>query len=148
MRSTTRCAGLTATTCRACVLVLAASALHAMVTPLFDAVGMSLLGVSSALAQASQAITFGALANKTYGAAPFTVSATASSGLTVSFTSLTTPVCTVSSTTVTIIAAGTCTVQASQAGNATYAPAPNVSQTFTIAKANQTISFAALTGKI
>jgi len=101
----------------------------------------------SAIAQTSQTITFGALANKTYGAAPFTVSATASSGLTVSFASLTTSVCTLSGTTVTIVTAGTCTIQASQAGNATYAPAPNVSQSFTVAKANQTITFAALTGK-
>ena len=147
-RSTVRLTRLMTTTCRACALIVGATALHAMVTLLVDAVGMPFLGVSSALAQTSQTITFGALANKTYGAAPFTVSATASSGLPVSFTSLTTPVCTVSSTTVTIIAAGTCTVQASQAGNATYAPAPNVSQTFTVAKANQTITFAALTGKI
>jgi hypothetical protein len=101
----------------------------------------------SAVAQTSQTITFGALANKTYGAAPFTVSATASSGLTVSFASLTTPVCTVSGATVTIVAAGTCTIQASQAGNATYAPAATVSQSFAVAKANQTITFAALTGK-
>src|SRR5206468_1247954 len=92
-------------------------------------------------------ITFGALAGKTYGAAPFTVSATASSGLPVSFASLTTTICTVRGTTVTIVAAGTCTIQASQAGNATYAPALNVKQSFTVSKANQTISFAALPGK-
>lgn len=101
----------------------------------------------SAIAQTSQTITFGALANKTYGAAPVIVSAIASSGLTVSFASLTTPVCTVSGTTATIVAAGTCTIQASQAGNATYAPAPNVNQSFTVAKANQTITFAVLAGK-
>src|SRR5438093_4487157 len=98
MRSTARCAGLMATMCRACALVLAATALHTMVTPLFDAVGVSLFGISSALAQTSQTISFGALANKTYGAAPFTVTATASSGLTVSFASLTMPVCTVGGT--------------------------------------------------
>jgi len=146
-RSIVRWARLMATTCRACALIVAATALHAMVTPLLDAVGVPFLRVSSALAQTSQTITFGALANKTYGVAPFTVSATASSGLTVSFTSLTTPVCTVSGTTVTIVAAGTCTIRASQAGNATYAPAPNINQSFTVAKANQTITFAALTGK-
>ncbi|HEV8553537.1 MAG TPA: FG-GAP-like repeat-containing protein [Casimicrobiaceae bacterium] len=102
---------------------------------------------NTAQAQTSQTITFNALASKTYGNAPFTVSATASSGLTVSFASLTTSVCTVSGTTVTIVAAGTCTIEASQAGNGTYAPAPNVDQSFTVAKANQTITFGALSGK-
>jgi hypothetical protein len=108
---------------------------------------IALVAASLALAQTSQTITFNALGNKTYGNVPFTVSATASSGLAVSFASLTTSVCTVSGTTVTIVAAGTCTIQASQAGNATYAPATNVSQSFTVAKANQTITFSALSGK-
>jgi len=103
--------------------------------------------IRPASALTSQTITFGTLAGKTFGAAPFTVSATASSGLTVSFASLTTPVCTVAGTTVTIVAAGTCTIQASQAGNATYAAAPNVNQSFTVAKAAQTITFGTLTGK-
>jgi hypothetical protein len=94
--------------------------------------------------QQSQTITFGALANKTYGDPAFTVSAAASSGLTVSFASLTTSACTVSGNTVTIIAAGTCTIQATQAGDANYAPAPPVNQSFTVAKANQTITFGAL----
>ena len=40
---------------------------------------------SFTVAAGAQTITFGALTNKTYGDAPFSVSATASSGLTVSF---------------------------------------------------------------
>ncbi len=52
-------------------------------------------GKSSAAGPASQTITFGALGNQVLGAAPFTVSATASSGLPVSFSSLTNAVCTV-----------------------------------------------------
>lgn len=95
----------------------------------------------------AQTITFGTLASKTFGNAPFTVNATASSGLPVSFSSLTTPVCTVSGSTVTIVAAGTCTIRASQGGDATFAPAPNVDRSFTVAKASQTITFAALSGK-
>jgi hypothetical protein len=102
---------------------------------------------SFTVAKESQTITFGALSGKTYGNAPFTVSATASSGLTVSFNSKTTSVCTVSGTTVTIVSGGTCTIQATQAGNATYAAAPSVSQSFTVAKENQTISFGSLAGK-
>ena len=92
----------------------------------------------------SQTITFGALTNQTYGAAPFIIGATASSGLAVTFASQTTSVCTVSGSTITIVAAGGCTIQASQAGNATYAAAPAVNQTFTIAQASQTIAFGAL----
>lgn len=102
---------------------------------------------SVATAQTAQTITFAPLSNKVYGNAPFTVSGTATSGLAVTFSSLTAAVCTVSGTTVTIVAAGACTIRASQAGNATYAPAPNVDRPFTVIKANQTITFAALAGK-
>lgn len=112
------------------------------------AVSATLVGcLGSALALTSQTITFAALSGKTFGDAPFTVSATASSGLPVTFSSQTAAVCTVSGATVTIIAAGSCTVRASQAGDATYAAAPNVDRTFTVAKAAQTITFGALGGK-
>ncbi|TMH06184.1 MAG: hypothetical protein E6H67_06865 [Betaproteobacteria bacterium] len=90
----------------------------------------------------SQTITFGALSNQTFGAAPFTVSATASSGLLVNFASLTTPVCMVGGSTVTLVSAGTCIIQASQAGNATYAAAPNVNQSFSVTLSSHTLSFA------
>jgi parallel beta-helix repeat protein len=93
-----------------------------------------------------QAITFAALANKTFGDADFTVSASAESGLPVTFTSATTGVCTVSGAngeTVTILAAGTCTIQANQAGGeasgTTYGPAPTVSQSFTVALATSLV---------
>ena len=89
----------------------------------------------------SQTITFGTLNSVSYGAAPFTVSATASSGLTVSFASATTTVCTVSGTTVTIIGGGVCSITATQTGNATWAAAPAVTRTFTVAQASQTITF-------
>src|SRR5207244_2568803 len=65
-------------------------------------------------------------------------SATASSGLTVSFSSQTTTTCTVSGTTVHIVAAGTCTIRASQGGDLNYNPAPNVDQSFTINKKDAT----------
>jgi hypothetical protein len=69
------------------------------------------------------------------------VSATASSGLAVSFSSTTTAVCTVTGATVTLIAAGTCTIQASQAGNSTYSAALPVSQSFAVIAASQVITF-------
>ncbi len=76
----------------------------------------------------AQVITFGALAPKRTDAAPFTLSATASSGLAVSFVSSNTSIATVSGITVTITGAGTNIITASQAGNATYLPATNISQ--------------------
>ncbi|MFN8542283.1 MAG: S8 family serine peptidase, partial [Thermomicrobiales bacterium] len=90
--------------------------------------------------QASQTINFGPLGNKTFGAANFTVSATATSGLTVSFAA--SGNCTVTGTTVALTGAGSCTITASQAGNGTYGPAPNVPQSFTIAKADPAITWA------
>jgi len=80
--------------------------------------------------QASQTITFNPVSNQLQGAS-LTLSATSSSGLAVSFTSLTAGVCTVSGTTATMVNAGTCTVQASQTGNANYAAATLVSESFT-----------------
>ncbi len=94
--------------------------------------------------QAIQTISFGALSNRTYGDAPFTVSATGgASGNPVTFSSTTTGVCTTSGTngsTVTIVAAGTCSIKASQAGNTNYNAAPDVTQSFTVNPAALTAS--------
>ncbi|GFO56426.1 hypothetical protein GMSM_34330 [Geomonas sp. Red276] len=82
---------------------------------------------------ASQTITFGILSDRTFGAAPFPVSATATSSLTVGFASLTPSVCTVTGTTVTLVGVGTCTVQASQGGNSNYAAATPIDRSFQVA---------------
>jgi PKD domain len=79
---------------------------------------------------AAQTITFPALANRELGDPDFSVSATASSGLVVSFSA--SGSCTVSGTTVHLTGVGSCTITASQAGDANYDPAPAVAQTFTI----------------
>ncbi|HEU5102567.1 MAG TPA: hypothetical protein VFU22_26265, partial [Roseiflexaceae bacterium] len=89
-----------------------------------------------------QTITFGALPSKQYGNPPFVISATSSSGLSVSFSA--SGACSVSSSTVTIKTAGTCVITANQAGDATYGAAPPVQQPLSILKANQTISFGPL----
>jgi len=80
----------------------------------------------------SQTITFGALAAKTYGDADFAGGATASSGLTVTYTTSNGAVATVVSGQIHIVGAGTCTVYADQAGNGTYAAAPQQSQILTV----------------
>ncbi len=79
-----------------------------------------------------QAITFNALSDKTYGDADYTLGATASSGLTVSYTSSNTSVATVSGNTVTIVGAGSTDIYASQPGDATYGAAANVKHTLTV----------------
>ena len=92
--------------------------------------------------QANQTITFAPLVNKTYGEPPFAVSATASSGLNVSFNILSGPA-TLSGNNVTLTSTGTVIVRASQAGNASYYAAPNVDQPFTVytpPQANVTLS--------
>jgi hypothetical protein len=83
--------------------------------------------------QSNQTITFNALGNKTFGDADFTVSATASSGLPVSFTAG--GQCTISTNTVHLTGAGSCTITAKQAGNSNFSAAPDVPRTFTIAQA-------------
>jgi len=81
--------------------------------------------------QATQTINFPNLGTQTVGV-PLTLSATASSGLAVSFTSTTTSICTVSGDHATFIASGTCTIAANQAGNADYAPATQVTQSIVV----------------
>ena len=89
-------------------------------------------GGSCTGAKANQTITFGAQTTpKTYSSGgTFTINptATASSGLTVTYSSTTTSICTVSGTTVTMVSAGTCTIAANQAGNASYNAATQVTQ--------------------
>jgi MBG domain (YGX type)/YDG domain len=100
---------------------------------------MTLANGITVQSQANQTISFGPLANKTFGNAAFSVSATASSGLPVSFSSQTPATCDVSGNTVTILHAGACTVRASQTGNASFNPAADVDQSFTIARADANI---------
>lgn len=87
-----------------------------------------------------QSITFPAIADKVYGEAPFVLTATASSGLPVTYTALTSNI-TINGSTVTIINTGLATIRATQAGNASYTAAPPIEISFTINKAPQTITF-------
>jgi hypothetical protein len=80
--------------------------------------------------KAGQAITFAALADRQQSNSPFTVGATASSGLAVTFTAA--GACTMSGATVTLTGLGTCTVTASQAGNANYSAAAPVARSFQV----------------
>src|SRR5262249_36128071 len=90
--------------------------------------------------------TFGPLANKTYGDPDFTISATATSNLPVSFTSSDNTIASVSQDpgtgtwTVHINGAGTVTITAHQAGDTyLYNAAPDVKHILTIGKATPTV---------
>jgi hypothetical protein len=97
------------------------------------------------ITKANQAITFPAIADHTYLDPDFDPGATASSGLPVFFSA--SGNCTIASGLVHITGAGSCTVTASQPGNENYNAAPDVSRSFNIAKANQTISFPPITNR-
>jgi hypothetical protein len=103
------------------------------------------VGQSLTVTKAAQTITFTAPTAQTYGNSSFTLSATASSGLPVTFTSANTNVATISGNTVTIKGAGTVSITASQSGNANYNAATSVAKTLTVAKASQTVSFSPTT---
>ena len=81
-----------------------------------------------------QAVHFGPLASHPVGTG-FTVSATASSGLPVSFSSDTPRICAVSGSAVRTLAAGRCEIRAAQGGNADFQPAADVIQGFTVSPA-------------
>jgi len=92
--------------------------------------------VNLTIAQAGQTITFGPTPSATYTpGGGLVLSASASSGLPVSYSRLTMAVCTAGSGTVHMVSAGNCTIAADQAGNANYSAAPQVTQGISIAKA-------------
>ncbi|WP_457353404.1 beta strand repeat-containing protein [Sphingomonas sp. UYP23] len=98
------------------------------------------------IAQASQTISFAALANASLSASPLTLAATASSGLAVAFTSATTGVCTVAGSSVTLLTTGTCTINADQPGNADVAAAAQVQRSFTVTPASLSVTPGAVSG--
>jgi uncharacterized delta-60 repeat protein len=87
----------------------------------------------------SQTITFNAPPDASFGAQAFQPNAAASSGLPVSLVA--TGACASGGNLVQILGVGSCTITASQPGNATYLAAAPVSRTFSIAAANQMITF-------
>ena len=95
---------------------------------------------SFSVAKGAQTITNFVNLTNTYGDAPVTLSAMASSGLPVSYSSTNTNI-SLSGNVVTILGAGTANITASQVGDTNYNAAVNVTKTLTVNKAAQTISF-------
>jgi hypothetical protein len=90
--------------------------------------------------QAPQTITFNPPASPvTYGVSSISLSATASSGLTVTFNVSSGP-CSVSGSTLTVTGAGTCVLAANQTGNSDYSAAAQVTQSVTVDQAALTVT--------
>ncbi len=91
--------------------------------------------------RAAQVISLGTAPSMTYGnPAGGSLLGSSSSGNSLVFTSTTPAVCSVSGATVTALSGGTCTLTVNQPGDTRYLPASQVSLSFTIAKAAQTIT--------
>ncbi|MEY2879840.1 MAG: hypothetical protein RLZZ15_2220 [Verrucomicrobiota bacterium] len=95
------------------------------------------------VAKAPQTIAFGPLANKTVLDPSFSVGATATSGLPPTFSVVGGPA-TISGSTVTLSGLGLVTIRASQGGDANYQAAAPTEQSFTVSRANQTLTFGPL----
>jgi hypothetical protein len=105
--------------------------------------------VADAGGMTQQTIQFTSMApiNAVVGGPSYLATATASSQLTVVLTidDASATVCAINNGTVTFVGAGACAINANQGGDAIYAPAPQIQQTFVVADAGggipQTIQF-------
>ncbi len=89
----------------------------------------STCGVSSVL---TQSISFSLPSSISLSTRTLTLNATASSGLTVRFSSNSSTICTVTNDVLTLLKAGVCSVSADQAGNGTYGSAPTVTRSINV----------------
>jgi hypothetical protein len=97
-------------------------------------------------AKQAQTIAFAAPDDRVASEGPFALTATASSGLPVTYTVVSGPA-TLSGATVTLTkASGLVTLRASQAGNATYAAADDVTRTFTVTAVGPQVFFGTISG--
>ena len=78
------------------------------------------------------AVAVGSLNDVPLGSGTVSLSASASSGLGVSFVSTTQSVCTVSATTATMLSGGPCAITASQSGGGNYAAASSITRIFNV----------------
>ena len=93
------------------------------------------------IAQGSQTINFGLIPSMPVSDPPYTLTATASSGLPVSYSSSNPNVATVAGNVVTFVAPGSTVITATQAGDANYAAALPVQQTLTVLAAATDVTF-------
>ena len=143
-------------------LLTGASTTSTGYNPTFTTAGFAFsrgyIGTSNAIAQFSnikirfipgltvepQFITFPTPADRAVNSPAFDLSATASSGLPVSFTVLSGPAI-LNGSSLTLTGTGTVVIRASQAGNANHLAAPGVEQSFAVTKAPATVTLTDLT---
>ncbi len=94
-----------------------------------------------------QSIAFNPIPAKSVLETPFDLTATATSGLAISFTSSDPSVATATGNTVTIVGIGQTWITATQAGNQNFNPAANAVRLLTITKSSQTIAFESIPAK-
>ncbi|MCZ8215893.1 MAG: hypothetical protein O9262_06610, partial [Cyclobacteriaceae bacterium] len=98
--------------------------------------------------KADQSISFGPLSAKGINDPPFTLTATTSSGLALTYSSSNVSVATISGSTITIVGEGTTLITATQTGNTNFNAAIPITQTLVVnGKEGQTITFAAVPAK-
>jgi uncharacterized protein YjdB len=88
------------------------------------------------IAKADQTITFPAIVDKAVGDLDFEAGGTTTSGLTISYASSDTNVATITGSKISLTGQGSVTITASQAGNANYNAATDVTRTFNVTLAN------------
>lgn len=94
---------------------------------------------SFTIGKVAQTITFNELPTRTFGDAPFALTAATTSGLTVTYTAEGGKV-SISGSTATILSAGQATIIANQAGNDVYSAATGVTRVFCINPAKPTVN--------
>ncbi len=99
------------------------------------------INISASAQKLDQEIIFQPIPPKTYGDPSFELSATATSGLSITFSSSNTQIATIAGNIVTIRAAGEAIITAVQNGNDDYNPALQVQQVLVVDKASQSITF-------
>lgn len=100
------------------------------------------------VSQVNQSITFDVITDKVVNHPPFTISANATSGLSVSYSVVSGPA-TINGDTVTLTGnIGAVTLRARQLGNNQFAPASDVLRSFEVVQGAQTINFASIANKL
>ena len=96
-------------------------------------------------ARLTQVLNFSLPAKLNGGATPYSLTATATSGLPVLYTVSTPTICAISNGMLTMLATGTCTIVASQPGNTSYVAASSVQQSTVLSKTKTTTRLTAST---
>lgn len=94
-----------------------------------------------------QLLTYDLIPTKTFGDADFDLSVTANTGLPITYSSSNGSIAAVTNNRVRIVGAGNAIITATQVGNAIYSPA-SINLNLQVNKADQTITFAAIDGKL